>query len=121
MGYTALPQHPDFVIAHAAEKVCGSLESPAKAKLGIQEATCDVDGAAPIHRKVRVQHRDFFNVVPCDEIGDLPHYPICRERIESAFVEDHVRAVVAGIRTTDAGCVGQLSNAAGTLVRVEVD
>ena len=43
------------------------------------------------------------------------------ESVEAPLVKDHVRAVIAGVRTADAGGIGELANAAGSFVGVEVD
>ena len=50
-----------------------------------------------VDRKVRIEHRDFFDTVASDEISDFAYNAISREGVEATLVEDHVGAVVAGV------------------------
>src|SRR5207245_6354456 len=58
--------------------------------------------------------------IASDEVDHLRDDAVGRESIESSFVEDLVGAVVACIRTTHAGGVGEFANAAELFIGIEV-
>ena len=70
--------------------------------------------------EVGVEKGDFFGAIASDQVDHLRDDAVCRESIEAPFVKHLIGAVVARIRTADAGGVGELANATGLFVGVEV-
>ena len=65
--------------------------------------------AGKLNREVRIEQSDFFNAIPRHQVGQLTDHAFRREGIEAPLVKHHVGAVIAGIRTADAGGVANLS------------
>ncbi len=115
-----LPSSTHVFFAHAAEEVCRCLEGPAKLDSRRDDAASDFERPGKLDREVRVEQGHFFNAVLRHQVNQLRDHPLGGERIEAAFVEHHVCAVVAGIGAADAGGVSNLSGSAEFLVRVKV-
>ena len=59
--------------------------------------------------------------VSLDQAGQFGDYVVRGVGIEAALVNHHICAVVAGIRTSNAGGIGELALAATQLIGIEVD
>ena len=61
-----------------------------------------------------------INAVAGDKLSQIVHYPFRAVGIEAALVKNHVRAVVAGVRTTQAAGVTELAASGSRGVSIEV-
>src|SRR6516165_204871 len=76
--------------------------------------------ALDVNGEIRIQERDFVQAVALYEFGYLADYALRPVRVESPFVKDLIRAVVASVGAANACGVAHLPLAANPRVSVKV-
>ena len=114
------PQQRYILVGHAAQKVRGGLERPFELQPRIEKPACDSHRTMHIHQKIRIHQRYFVHPVSPNQIRhfvyDTRHF-VC---VEPPVVENHVGAVVTGIRAANTGCVRKFTSTAAARVVVKI-
>src|ERR1700747_1283267 len=109
MSYAALAEKTHLLVTHLPQEIRRSLEVPAEANAAGKNASSDSQGTLDVHQKVGIKKRHLINSVTADELSQFIDYAVRAVAIEAALIENHVRAVVACIRTTHAAGIAKLA------------